>query len=270
MQSQIVDKHFQVDCLSASSLPQQLILLAARQDYIEQYAHDRFRRQPGNTLLDLRTEATYTESEAGKYIIDKLLAGGRGHFGPFEHPQIVLNIGWFPHSVMQQARTHRLLSFDVQSFRFSGQRILDTGLAIINGTVSDGVDLEAAIDKVFYIRPVGVYGRRKGGQYEYTAELRAHDIAIAATSAMRYARAISDGASEEQARSVIPFDVRQCWVMSCNMRALIHFLTIRGKADAQLEIRQLCELILPHFESWAPEVYAWFMQHQWQRGRLAP
>ena len=49
------------------------------------------------------------EQRAGE-IIKRLLAGERGHFGPLEHAQIVLNVGWFPHSVMQQARTHRVAS----------------------------------------------------------------------------------------------------------------------------------------------------------------
>ncbi len=57
------------------------------------------------------------EEKCGEVIVRSLLAGNRGHYGPLEHPQIILNCGWFPHSTMQQIRTHRVgISFDVQSF----------------------------------------------------------------------------------------------------------------------------------------------------------
>ncbi|MGL5194103.1 MAG: FAD-dependent thymidylate synthase, partial [Chroococcales cyanobacterium] len=51
----------------------------------------------------------------GELIVKRLLAGERGHYGPIEHVGIVFNCGFFPHSVMQQIRTHRVgISFDVQ------------------------------------------------------------------------------------------------------------------------------------------------------------
>ena len=91
------------------------------------------------------------EQRAGEICVKRLLSGERGHYGPMEHAQIVLNVGWFPHSVMQQARTHRVgVSFDVQSMRYTGERIC---------RAADGaLDLE----DVFYLRPVGEYSDRQG------------------------------------------------------------------------------------------------------------
>ncbi|XDE62527.1 FAD-dependent thymidylate synthase [Arthrospira platensis BEA 1257B] len=68
------------------------------------------------TSLFLMVEAiASSELEAGEIIVKRLLAGERGHYGPLEHPSITFNCGYFPHSVMQQARTHRVgISFDVQ------------------------------------------------------------------------------------------------------------------------------------------------------------
>jgi thymidylate synthase (FAD) len=74
-----------------------------------------------------------------------------------EHAQIVLNVGWFPHSVMQQARTHRVgVSFDVQSMRYTGDRICRAALG------------ELDLEEVFYLRPVGEYSDRKGKKYLYS------------------------------------------------------------------------------------------------------
>jgi thymidylate synthase (FAD) len=97
-----MDPRFRVDLIAATPNPQQCIYAAMHQDYSEGYVVDDRANWP-------------EESRAGEICIKRLLAGERGHYGPLEHGQIVLNVGWFPHSVMQQARTHRVgVSFDVQ------------------------------------------------------------------------------------------------------------------------------------------------------------
>ena len=40
--------------------------------------------------------------------------------------------------------------------------------------------------------------------------------------------------------------------------------------DAQLEIWQLCELMFPHLEAWAPEIAAWYKATRYGKARLAP
>jgi thymidylate synthase (FAD) len=199
------------------------------------------------------------ENEAGKLVVKHLLAGERGHYGPLEHPSITLNIGWFPHSVMQQARTHRVgVSFDVQSFRYTSQRIIDVGLG------------RREIDEVFYLRPEGTYVNRKGKKYEYTKDLRVIDIARAYDAAGHYAYQIRNGLSEEHARGLLPFDTRQHFVASFSLRALMHFMDLRAKRDAQLEIQQMCNLMWPHFQQWAPEIADWYAQTRLHKARLAP
>ena len=97
-----MDQFFTVQVLSQTSNPQQVIYAAMHQDYAEEFVWNDRDRFPD-------------ETEAGNMVIKHLLAGNRGHFGPLEHPQIVLNCGFFPHSTMQQIRTHRVgISFDVQ------------------------------------------------------------------------------------------------------------------------------------------------------------
>jgi thymidylate synthase (FAD) len=240
-----VDPLFTVEVISQTPNPQQTIYAAMHQDYAEEFVWSERDEWPD-------------EEKAGELIIRNLLKGGRGHFGPLEHPQIVLNCGFFPHSTMQQARTHRLLSFDVQSFRYTGQRIVDVA--------SGKVDAE----EVFYLRPVDSYTDRQGKRYEYTQEHKDVDRTLICMLSQHYSERVDKGFSEEHARGLIPFDVRQHWVVSANVRSLMHLLVIRGKPDAQLEIQQMCELMLPHFEAWCPQVYEWFVQNQWKKGRLSP
>lgn len=240
-----MDPFFRVEVLSQTPNPQQVIYAAMHQDYSEKFVWDERDQWP-------------TESRCGEIAVRNLLNGGRGHYGPLEHPQIVFNAGWFPHSTMQQIRTHRHLSMDVQSGRYTGQRIVD----IVEG--------RRDTEEVFYLRPVGDYKDRQGKKYSYTHQDREADLEWCRIAAKRYSGKILDGYSEEQARGIVPFDVRQHWVLSCNARTLSHLLTIRGKADAQLECQQLCELMLPHFKAWMPEIYGWFEKNQWQKGRLAP
>ena len=136
---------FRVDLIAATPNPQLCVYAAMHQDYSEGFvAADR--------------ENWPDEQRAGEICVKRLLAGERGHYGPMEHAQIVLNVGWFPHSVMQQARTHRVgVSFDVQSMRYTGERICRAA----NG--------ELDLEEVFYLRPVGDYSDRQG-KYQHQPE----------------------------------------------------------------------------------------------------
>lgn len=176
-----------------------------------------------------------------------------------EHPQITLNFGYFPHSTMQQMRTHRTgISFDVQSGRYSGQRIID---------VAEG---KRDIEEVFYLRPVGEYSDRQGKRYEYTEHLRSFDLEWCLHASRRYAARIDQGFSEEHARGLIPFDVRQHWVMSANVRTILHLMDLRFKPDAQLECQQLCELMWEPFKAWVPAIAQWYEDNRMKKARLSP
>jgi thymidylate synthase (FAD) len=237
---------FTVKVIAQTLHPQQVIYAAMHQDYAENFVWDEHDQFP-------------SEKKCGELIVKLLLAGNRGHYGPLEHPQIVLNCGWFPHSTMQQIRTHRVgISFDVQSFRYTGSRILDV------------VEGKRAVEEVFYLRPVGAYSDRQGKKYEYTPEQRQQDIEWCLQACDRYKQRIDQGFSEEHARGIIPFDVRQHWVMSANVRSLMHLLDLRWKSDAQLEAQKLCEEIWPHFEGWVPEIAEWYTHHRLKKARLAP
>lgn len=240
-----MDSRFRVEVISKTFNPQAVVYGALHQDYSEEFVFDAFYQWP-------------SEEKCGELIVKRLLAGERGHFGPIEHVSIVFNCGFFPHSVMQQMRTHRLASFDVQSNRYTGQRI-----------VMAAQDLKD-IEDVFYLRPVGHYSDRDGKRYEYTEEMRIKDVRWCLEAARKYKELIDQGVSEEHARGIIPFDVRQHFVVSFNARSLMHVLDLRSKADAQLECRQLCDLIMPHFHEWMPQLAEWYEKSRLGKARLAP
>ncbi|NJR39652.1 MAG: hypothetical protein HC781_13595 [Leptolyngbyaceae cyanobacterium CSU_1_4] len=97
-----MDRFFTVEVISQTVNPQQTIYAAMHQDYAEGFVWAERDRFPA-------------EDKSGEVVVKQLLAGNRGHYGPLEHPQITLNCGFFPHSTMQQMRTHRVgISFDVQ------------------------------------------------------------------------------------------------------------------------------------------------------------
>jgi thymidylate synthase (FAD) len=240
------DPLFRVDLIAATPNPQQCVYAGMHQDYSEGFvAADR--------------DNWPDETRAGEICVKRLLAGERGHYGPLEHAQIVLNVGWFPHSVMQQARTHRVgVSFDVQSGRYTGQRVV----RVARGDVD--------IEEVFYLRPVGEYRDRQGKKYSYTAKLRGEDLQRCWDAAEVYAAKLDMGFAEEHARGLLPFDFRQHFVVSFSLRALMHLLDLRAKADAQWEIRELCDLLWPHLQQWTPEFAAWYEKSRLYKARLSP
>lgn len=241
-----MDSRFRVDLIAATPNPQQCVYAGMHQDYSEGFvAADR--------------EDWPDETRAGEICVKRLLSGERGHYGPLEHAQIVLNVGWFPHSVMQQARTHRVgVSFDVQSMRYTGERI------------AKAADGELDLEEVFYLRPIGDYSDRQGKKYSYSATIRAQDLQLCRQAAERYRDLLRSGFAEEHARGILPFDYRQHFVVSFSLRAFLHFMDLRAKLDAQQEIRELCDLMWPHLQKWAPEFAAWYEKARLHKARLAP
>ena len=217
-----------------------------------------------------------SESRYGDLCVKHLLQGNRGHYNPLEAPQISLSVGYFPHSTINQLRTHRTgVSFSVQSFRYTGDRISELGnlgTQYNNSTDFDPSDfLYSEIEKVFYVRPLGAYTDRSGNRYQVTEDHRKDDLHDCLLAAAKYQdRIIDRGYSEEHARSLIPFDVRQHFVMSCNLRSLLHILDLRSKKDAQLEVQQFCELTIPHLRSWVPEIWQWYEDNRYGKARLSP
>lgn len=233
---------FKVERVAATECPQQLVYIALHNDYAEDFC-------PATSIA---------EDRCGEIAVERLLKGGKGHWGPLEGPQMTLAIQ-ADHNTLMQLRTHRVgVSFDVQSMRYSGQRIE----RVANG--------DLPVEDVFYVRPPGKYRDRQGDAYEWTDDDVEEGYAMALSSAIDYTRLRERGVSEEHARGVLITSYLQNAIVSANLRAWLHLLDVRHKADAQWEIRALMDLVALQVQRWVPEIYAWYSQNRLGKALLAP
>jgi thymidylate synthase (FAD) len=105
-----LDKNLEVVMLQCYALPEQVIYQAGKCDYSETPIHRQQIPKP---------------SECGEWVVERLLSNEKGHWGPLEHPSITFSVSGYVHNVAMQARTHRVgVSFDVQSQRYTGKRVI--------------------------------------------------------------------------------------------------------------------------------------------------
>lgn len=246
-----MDAYCTVSVLTQTPEPERVMYQAMHQDYCAEYV------SPESGI-----PANY-----GEVVVKRLLEGNRGHYGPLEHPQISFAVGFFPHTVMQQARTHRVgISFDVQSLRYTGEHLERIGAALLAGESPD-------LEPYFYVPQTVKAGAAKTRQGLTPIAPEALEIILEQyrQQAVAYYRLVHDcGVPYEDARNIIGYGVRQHFIVSFNCRSLMHFLDLRAKADAQGEIQHLCELLLPHFLAWCPHVAQWYVDNRWGKARLAP
>ena len=239
-----LDPLHKVEMIRNTPNPQQLVFMGGKNDYSELPIED--------------TNIPY-EKECGKWVIEQLLRNGRGHWGPLEHPAITFSCSGFVHNVVVQARTHRVgISFDVQSQRYTCKRVLK---------VASG---ELKPEEVFYVRPAGFYTNRKGKKYEWSMEDYETELGRCLAASKHYAVQFERGVSEEHARDYIPQNIRQNFVVTFSLRALLHFLDLRAKMDAQLEIQALCEAMIPPTRVWVPQIFEYYEEKRLHKARLAP
>jgi thymidylate synthase (FAD) len=239
-----LDGYMGVVSLQRTPLPQTVIWQAGKNDYSEDPIHT---KNPPN------------ETKAGEWVIEQLLANDRGHWGPLEHPAITFDCYGFVHNVPMQARTHRVgVSFDVQSQRYTGRRVLK---------VAKG---ELKPEEVFYVRPPGLYLDRKGHKYEWTHGDWQRELSHCVGASARYSDGYERGMAEEHLRDYLPQNIRQNFVVSFSLRAALHFLDLRAKLDAQLEIQALCECMVPVIKEWVPEVFSYYEVKRLHKARLSP
>lgn len=224
--------------LSSTHEPQKLIWLAAHQCYSAE-------------PVDY---CRMTEARAGEAVVNSLLKGGRGHWSPLEQAHMSVAIAYAPHDLMQQLTRHRLLSFSVQSFRYSE----------IN------VDSLENIESVVYLRQPGAYKDRNGKYYNYTEDHYQRDYGRAYESVRAYLDDLADGFAPEHARGLLPFNLRQHLVVGGNLRAWLHLLDLRLKADAQPEIQQLASQIEDLLTTWSPQILEWYKNNRRGKALLSP
>ena len=239
-----LDPRLQAVVLQCYPIPEQVTYQAGKCDYSEIPIHEQVIPNP---------------RECGEWIVEELLSNDKGHYGPLEHPGTTFSVSGYVHSVMVQGRTHRIgTSWDVQSQRYTGKRVIK---------VASG---ELPVDDVFYIRTPGFYTNRKGKKYDWTQDDYNDELDFILLGCKRYAQKYERGMSEEHIRDYLTQAIRQNFVVSFNLRSVLHFMDLRAKMDAQLEIQALCTQLAPLLERWAPNVWEYYEEKRLHRAKLSP
>ena len=240
---------FKVRFVDGHSRPQLAVWIAMHQDYAEDFVGDH---------LDEYFEMD--EKTAGERVIKHLFKSKhRPHLGPFEHPHLTLAVGFFPHDTVMQMRTHRIATFDVQSMRYTGDRIVK---------FTKG---ELDFDDVFYLPTPGtMFTDRQGNKTIFDDDKYEFAKQGMIDSAHVYAACVEMGITPEVSRRVLAAGYRQHFVMTINARVMMHLLDMRGAADVQDECRNLAVMMLEEFEKWMPEVAAHYRATRWTKSTLAP
>lgn len=208
-------------------------------------------------------------------LVKHLLKGQKHHWGPTEQWGIVIALGYIPHSVMQQLRTHRIgFTADCQSFRWTFHGLTQAYEKASQPGLSQEEMIEI-LDQVFYLRQPGTYRDRDGRKVEYTEAMRVQDMSIVYDLLGHYYnRVIEYKTPPEMARGLLPFDYRQHLVVGFNnVRSLLHVCDMRIKGDAQGESAYVMKKIFDAVkarEDLCPEILEWYEKERLGKGLLAP
>jgi len=244
----------QVDVLRKTEKPERLVCQAARGDYFEGYVGDTdyWKLMSGVDYSDNDMErakemksadatpdgGSFWETEAATLsFIEKQLS--RGHYGPWEHPQITLTVKGVSRVTMAQITRHRLMSFDIQSMRyadFSNQEIVTP-----RSLREETLNRETGVSDV---------DNREGHERAYGRHIQ--------EAVTRYEQMVADGVPKEDARFILPLGTTVNMTFSGNARTFMHLLDMRKKANAQWEIRELSEKIIEELKEWMLYSYSYY------------
>lgn len=250
-----------VDVLRSTDRPERLVCQAARGDYYDGYVGDTsyaelmqgvdYDIEYARELLDEADHYGAYEAEKSdleyhhsavveartKAFCEKQLS--RGHYGPWEHPQITFAVEGVSRVTMAQITRHRHMTFDVQSQRYV-----------------DFSDTEAIVPKSLEDAD---HFSRETGLTEMDEDSLSHwrNAYKAQTSEAldSYEDMVEAGIPKEDARFILPLGTPVNMTFSGNARTFMHLLDMRKKANAQWEIRQLSERLIEELKEWMPYSY---------------
>ena len=192
-----------------------------------------------NGDIDEVDNVTKVEAKTRAFVEKQL---SRGPFGLWEHPQITFAIKGVSRSLMAQITRHRHLSFDVQSMRYVDFSDADF---ITPASLHESTH----VSRERGLSDLGESTRDKWrGEYENPVDA-AFDL---------YTSMVSAGVPKEDARMVLPIGTSVNITVSGNARSFLHLVNLRGKADAQWEIRELANEMLGELFVWMPYTFNWY------------
>ena len=193
-----------------------------------------------------------SEERAGEIVVHRLLNGNKGHYSCLEFPHIVFGVKGYSISAVAQARTHRHLSFAVRSYRIPIDKVEN-----------------ARTEDYFLYRKSGAHRTRDGVYYSTEEDYAATSLYLKEILTLYWNR-IEGGLPAEHAREVLPSCTRQDMQIGGNLRAFLHFLDLRSKANAQSEIGHMSQCIYELLSRWCPQIMKWYTDHRFKKGILAP
>ncbi len=271
----------EVKVLRKTEKPERLVCQAARGDYFEGYVGDTdYAELMRNAKFDDRdVEGGVYDEDANlrdydhpaiveaktKKFVEKQL--GRGHYGPWEHPQISFVVKGVSRVTMAQITRHRHITFDIQSMRyadFSEQEI------VVPATLLSDEQRHERYPHIY--DEDGNHFNRDEGVFEMSEEKRADWRAMyemrQAEVREFYQDMVDAGIPKEDARFLLPLGTTVNMTFSGNARTFLHLLDMRRKANAQWEIRELSEALLDELFEWMPYTYSYYDNHG--PNRLSP
>lgn len=162
----------------------------------------------------------------------------RGHWGPYEHPQITIAVKGATRSCMAQITRHRHATFDVQSQRYVDFSEKDDPLKVP----------KSLVDPDHFARETGEVDVDDDDRELLQEAFEEHYESAVGL----YEDAVENGIPKEDARFALPIGTQVNWTMSMNARALLHVANMRARANVQWEARELTEKVLDEFSEWMP------------------
>lgn len=197
----------------------------------------------GNPLDDRLFNQDNNETNYWEWLESACI--NRGHYSPLEYCQLTFLCLNVPVSIVSQLRTHRGLSMQVQSLRYTSERICNPA---------------KTNEELFHSRRVESHDR-KGFSPMIPQELE--DKAFNDARALYKTLVEEMDVSPEVARNILPSCYTQNFVLSCNLRELFHVFSLRTPKDAQLEMRDLMYLLYEQTMLAVPDAMRWFYDKHW-------
>jgi len=232
----------EVTVLRATENPERLVCQAARGDYYEGYVGDTEYADLMDSV-DYDYESMDVLNAKTRSFIEKQLS--RGHFGPWEHPQITFAVKGVPVFTERQLIRHRHLTFDVQSMRYA-----------------DFSDAPYTVPKSMTDPD---HFSREQGLTDISDDAREKARALYETemdrSFEKYKELRELGIPKEDARGLLGLSTEVNLTVSGNARTFLHLLDMRRKANAQRNIRELSEAMLVELFDWMPYTFNYYDQN---------
>lgn len=271
-----------VEVLRSTDRPERLVCQAARGDYYEGYVGDTeyaelmesvdFEERHIDTVENMSNEGYINYELADDHgnaepietkaktaaFVEKQLS--RGHYGPWEHPQITFAVEGVSRVTMAQITRHRHMTFDIQSMRYAD--FSDAEIIVPASLLSR----EERVERYPHVyKESEEHFSRESGLLELDEDtrrgFRRRYEKCSEFQLELYHGMVEYGIPKEDARFVLPLGTPVNMTFSGNARTFLHLLDMRKKANAQWEIRELSEKLLDELFDWMPYTFQYYEEH---------